>query len=343
MASLAGQVFIIHHFDEKCRIRAKALADILNTHNINTVFGEDLCGQRIPEALRKLLEASTLAIALLTRDVKTDDGKWHPSQSVIEEVALVVTLGKPVLLVVEEKVYFNGGLTGELEKITFNADNFASVIARIVYQTQIMMTGVLVPPELPEASLDDRIRLLILEARACGKKKQWDEVERLSKEALELDPKAWRAMLNFGIARGKKGHLSEAEKIFLEMLELFAGNEKALPAIYSNLGWIEVVKSGGSRDIKSLRKQAKYFEKSLKLQPSGLDTRAILILCYALMGEKEKANDLFMDSLKYRFFFDALRFEVENKGWLGHEALKELPIWLYPILFPTWDCNDEEN
>lgn len=344
MMSPSEQVFIIHHFDEKSRSRAGQLADILSTHNIKTVFGENLCGQRISDGIRNLLEASTLAVALLTRDIKTDDDKWQPSQSVIEEVSWLSALGKPVLLVAEEGVSFNGGLTGELEKIYFKKDDFAAAIVRIVYQVHKMMSGTVVPTELPEEIPDESVKYLIIKIRDCARQKLWDEVERLSKEALKLDPKAWRAMLSLGTARGKKGYLNEAEKIFLEMLELFADNEKALAAAYYNLGWIEELRSGGGgQNIKSLRTQAKYYEKALKLEPSGIYRRASLLLCYALMSEKDKSGALLMESLKYRDFLNALRYEVESRGWLGHQALKELPEWLYPVLFPTWDSNDEVN
>jgi tetratricopeptide (TPR) repeat protein len=345
MALPDGQVFIIHHFDEESRSRAKALADILNTHNISSVFGEDLCGLTIPDGIRKILEASTMAIALLTRDVKTDEGKWQPSQSVIEEVTSAIMLGKPVLLVAEDGVFFNGGLTSELEKIYFKEGGFASAIYRIIYQTQKMMTGAITLPELPREDLDVRVKYLIIEIREAGKKKLWDEVERLSKEALQLDRKAWRAWTSYGVSRGKKGYLSEAEKIFLEMLELFADNENAVAIAYYNLGWIEEMR-GGNQDIKSLRKQVKYYKKSIKFEAAEIHTRtrAALVICYALMQEKEKANALFTESLDYSGFLpDALRYEVESRGWLGHKALKVLPEWVYLVLFPTRDSNDEKN
>jgi tetratricopeptide (TPR) repeat protein len=343
MKPVAGHVFIMHHFDENGRSRARQLTDILKLLNISTVFGENFCGQEISAGVRSRIEDSRLVVGLLTRDVEISKNKWQPSQWIVQEITWAVARGIPVLLAVENGVVFNGGLVGELEQIFFKNGDYTSAVHRIAKQAKSMMSGVIVPQELPEESLDARVWVFILKARECGRKRQWKEVLSLSEQALRLDPKVWRAKLNYGLALVMLGHLSRAENVFEEMSRDFADNHQALAATYHNFGWIEEVRSAGSREMKSLRKQSRYYERSLALEASRIYTRASLLLCKALMSEKNQANTLLMASLKYRGFLTALRSEIDNRGWLGHQALRELPEWLYPTLFPTYDPNDDDD
>lgn len=340
MVPKSDYIFIMHRFDEEGRSRAKQLADILNMLNMKTVFGENLCGQRISDGVRDRLEAARLSIALLTKDTKIGTDVWQPSQWIIQEITWAAANKIPTLLLVEDGVKFDNGITGDIEKISFKNGDFAAALVRIAEQARTLMNPVIIPRELPEAT-PDGIDRLILEARENGQRRHWNEVLRLSDEALCLDPKAWRAMLNRGLALVNLGHVNKGKEIFLDMLEIFVLNKDALSAAYHNCGWVEEVRSAGGEDKKSLRRQIKYYEKSLKLDSSRVHTRASLLLCRALAGEKSKCNLLLTESLAYGSFLNALGFEVTNRGWQGHKALGMLPGWLYPVLFPKWEPDIE--
>ncbi len=334
-------VVILYHFDDKGRRRARQLENIFKLVSIRTVVGENLRGQEISLAVRERIEASTLVVGLLTRDVQIDENKWQPSLWIVQEITWAIAHGIPVLLAVEQGVVFNGGLIGNIEQIFFG-DDFTSAASRIVEQAQAMMTSVIVPQELPELTLDDQVSILIDQARECGRKRRWKDVKLLSEQVLQLDPKQWRAQMNYALACVKQGLLKTAKRIFLQMLKDFADNEEALAAIYHNCAWVEEMRGAG-RDMKSLKKQSRYYEKSLSFDASRTHTRASLVLCKALMREKDAAEALLYESLNYNDFLDVLRFEVDNRGWLGHEALRELPAWVYLALFPTRDSNDDKE
>lgn len=345
MSKAGKHVFIIHHFDAEGRKRANLLAEILQLLTIEVMFGENLGGQRISDGVRKRIESARLVVAVLTRDIKVGEDTWQPSQWILQEVIWAVAHHVPCLLVVEEGVKFDGGIAGDLEQIRFAPGDFALSLARIVGQVQTMMSlDVDIPTILPHPNMSDRVRVLIMEARECAKKRRWDEVLRLSEEALRHDPTAAVAALNKGVAFVHLGQLTGAENFFLRMLQDFAGSEDSLLAkVYNNLAWVEQVKDAGSLNVKSLRKQARYLEKGLALDHNNVHSRASLILCRVALEELNEALALLMDSLKKLGFPKALRRETVAQGAVGHRLLSKLPDWLYSILFPTSHTNDDDK
>jgi hypothetical protein len=129
------------------------------------------------------------------------------------------------------------------------------------------------------------------------------------------------------------------------MLKAFDGNNQAKAMAYHNLGWREQVRSAGDhKNAESLQAEASYYEKALAAMHSKTHTRASLIQCKVLLGELSAASALLLQSLNYSGFLEALRYETENRGYLGHQILRQLPEseWLYPLLFPVWRSTDDE-
>lgn len=346
MTKAKRYVFIVHHFDEEGRARANMLADILNLLDILTVFGEDLGGRPVSEEVRRRIESASLVIVLLTRDVKTGEDQWQPTQWTLQEMIWAVAHRVPCLLVVEEGVTFDGGIAGDLEQMRFAPGDFAGTLVRIANQAKTLMSlGVDIPTRLPGSTLSDRVRLLILESRECGKKGRWDEVLRLTEEALSLDPKAAEAALNKGVALARLNKLAASDRWFLWMLEEFADAEDSLLSkVHYNLAVNEDVRDAGDLNVRSLRKQAKSLEKSVALDHKNVYARASLVLCRVALDEMGEATALLMDSLKYGMrFLRALHHVVETKGAVGHRLLSKLPDWLYSILFPTAGADDDDD
>ncbi|HYG82579.1 MAG TPA: hypothetical protein VD861_19440 [Pyrinomonadaceae bacterium] len=338
-------VLLVHRFDEKGRERAGLLAGILNLLNIRTRFAEDLGGARVSEGVQGLIESAHIVVVLLTRDISVGEGAWLPSQWVLQEVAWAVAHRVPCLLLVEDGVEFDGGLAGDLEQIRFAPQGFDGVLVRTAGQVQSLISlDTAIPRNLPGANLSDRVRLLIMEAREHAKKRRWAEVLRASEEALRLDPGATQAALCEGVALLHLGRLSAAERFFLKMVEDFARSEDSLLSkVYGNLALVEEMRDAGALNVKALRKQARLLEKSLALDHKNIYTRAALVLCRVALGEPGEAEAVLTASLKYRGFLGVLRRDVESKGAVGHRLLRQLPDWLYPLLFPTWHTDDEDE
>lgn len=339
-------VFIVHHYAEKCRQDADLLAWILKQRSIPTMYGENLGGQKPSDEIARRIESARLIIALLTRDVKIGEDVYQPSQWALQEVTWAIAHHLPCLLVVEDGVKFDGGIAGDFEQIRFAPGDFASTLQRVTEQvTTLLNNDVVIPHDLPGDNLSDRVWRLIVEARAQAEKGRFENVLRLSDEALELDSTTWRAALNKGVALVKLGQLSGAEQVFLDMVKTFDDNGQAKAMAYNNLGWREQVSSGGQpQTSKSLQTEAMFYEAALAAMHSMNHTRASLIQCKILLEEVSDASTLLMQSLNYHGFPEALRYETLNRGYLGHQILRQLPesVWLYPILFPMWHATDDE-
>lgn len=337
--------FIVHHSDEKESERAELLAAILNLLNIRTRFGRDLKGARVSEGVQGLIESAHLVVVLLTRDVSVGEGAWLPSQWVLQEVTWAVAHRVPCLLLVEEGVRFDGGIAGDLEQIRFAPEGFASVLARTASQVQALISlDSAVSPALPDANMSDRVRLLILEAKAHAKGRRWAEVLRVLEEALRLDAGAAQAALGKGVALIHLGRLATAERFFLRMLEdCPRAEDSLLSKVYGNLALIEELRDAGTLNAKALRRQARLLEKSIALDHKNIHSRAALVLCQVALEELSEAVSVLTASLKYRGFPGALRRDVESKGAVGHRLLRQLPDWLYSLLFPTWHIDDEDE
>jgi hypothetical protein len=337
-------VFIIHHFNDEGRKNAALLAWILNRCGIATIYGENLVG-RLSDKVPERIESSCLVVAVLTRDVEIGEGRYQPSQWSIQEVTWAIAHHIPCILIVEEGVEFDGGIAGDLEQIHFAPGDFSSTLERVVNQVPALLNDVVLPPELPEPKLNDRVWRLIVEARDQAAKGNFENVLRLSEEAFESDPTAWRAALNIGVALVKLGRLIRAEQVFLDVVKTFDDNAQAQAMAYHNLGWREQVKSAGDPyNVEALLEEEKYYEAALATQHSKTHTRASLIQCKVLLGNLAEASTLLMESLNYSGFLEALRYETVNRGYLGHQILRQLPEseWLYPLLFPVWQAADDE-
>jgi tetratricopeptide (TPR) repeat protein len=332
MSKAKKKVFIIHHLNDNGRKYAALLAWILAERNTSTVTGENLVGS-LSDEVQGRIESSRLVLAVLTRDVEIDEGRYQPSQWCIQEVTWAIARHVPCILIVEQGVEFDGGIAGDLAQIRFPPGDFASILERVVNQARALLSNVVVLSQLPEDSLSDRVWRLIVKGREEGEKGNNDALLRLSEEALELDPNAWRAAINVGVALVKLGRLKAAEQVLSDVLRSFDDNAQAKALAYHNLGWREWVQSAGDpRNVEALLKGEKFYEAALAAMRSQTETRASLIQCKVLLGNLGEASSLSMQSLDYGGFLEALRYETENRGYLGHQILRQLPEseWLYP-------------
>jgi len=343
MSKAERKVFITHHFDERGRSYAALLAWILSRNGITSVTGETFVGRQSVN-VQGLIRESRLLIAVLTRDVEVGGGGYQPSQWCIEEVIWALAHRVPCIIAVEEGVEYDGRLAGDLAQIRFTPDDLATMLERVVNQATALLGDVVIAPELPEDELSDPVWRLIVKGRDEGNKGNNENLLRLSRQALELNPNAWRAALNVGVAYVRLGQLNDAERVLSGIVNGFDDNSQAKALAYHNLGWREQVKSAGDPyNVESLQKEEEFYEAALALVHSLTLTRAALIQCRVLLGKLSEASLLLMQSLSYSGFLAALHHETRNRGHLGHQILRQLPEseWLYPLLFPVWQAADE--
>lgn len=344
MSQAMKYVFIIHHFDEVGRKCAALLKWILNKDGIPTKYGENIVGSLSKEIQHRIEDASVV-VAVLTRAEEVGPGRYRSAQYSLQEVMLAGARHVPVIPIVEEGVEFDGGLLGDLELIRFSPGDFASTLERVSNQVTALLNSVVITPDLPENDLSDPVFRLIMKAREQAAKGNYESFLRLSEEAYELDRTAWRAVMNIGTALVKLGRFIPAKQAFLDVVRIFDDNVQAQAVAFHNLGWLEQVKSAGNPYyVEALLEEEKYYESALTAQHSMTLTRASLLQCKVLLGKLSEASVVLKQSLNYRGFHKALRYETENRGYLGHQILRQLPEseWLYPLLFPVWQAADDE-
>lgn len=95
--------------------------------------------------------------------------------------------------------------------------------------------------------------------------------------------------------------------------------------------------AGDPYNVEALQKEEEFYEAALALVHSLTVTRASLIQCRILLGKLSEASLLLMQSLNYSGFLAALHHENKNRGYLGHQILRQLPEseWLYHFSSPS--------
>jgi tetratricopeptide (TPR) repeat protein len=336
MKKSGGCVFLAYHFDKEGREYAGQLAWVLGLIDISVVFGEGLGGERVSDGVQRRIESADIVIVLLTGE---------PTHWIVQEIAWAVAKRVPCLIVVREGVVFDGRIAGDLEQIRFAPDEFAKALKQVVHQVQTLTSiGLDIPELLPGGpNRSDRVRLLIMKTREEAKQGHWEEVIRTADEALTLDPAAAEAAINKAVALVHLNELKNAERLLQRVLEDFPGIEDSLKSkAHFNLASIEEMRDAGNLAEASLRKQHDELEKSIALDHKNVFPRASQILCRVALKDYVGADSLLMDSIKLGpKFFKALRRLVETKGAEGHRQLSKLPDWVYWVVFPMYDEDDD--
>lgn len=222
---------------------------------------------------------------------------------------------------------------------------------------------------ISDESLDDepatnKVKLLMLELRELSGLRRYKEALELAKQATLLEPHYWRAWISYGSLLALLGNIDEGEAIFRRVLEDYSDNPKAVAAALHNCAFAKEVRCELKPSGEDLREVSRLYEESLRLDDSrditraslfinevsrlheeasrlddSLDnTRASLLFNSLLSRQTGKGQKPLEDSLQCEDFYDALEFEVEERGSRGaktYKVLQVLPMWLRNLLYGT--------
>ena len=180
----------------------------------------------------------------------------------------------------------------------------------------------------------DEVKLLILEVRHLANQQRYGEALDLAILATQVDPNYWRAWISRGTLLVLFGEVDAGDKIFDRVAKEFSGNPKAVAAGLHGRAWVKEIRCGLDPSADALQEVTNLYEEALRLDSSRANTRASLLI-HSMMsdGADDKAK-LLKDSLLREGFFDALRFELTERGARASKALQALPAWLRRLLFP---------
>ena len=346
MAEELNHVFIATSFATGCRERAQRLVDFLGYFGVRCIFGEGFGGGPISAGVQAGITSSSFVIALLSRENKIGDGAWEPSQWVIQEVTWAHARMKTCLLLVEEGVRFSGGMLGDVEYISFDADGFSDVFPHVLRQVkvilkkegltigvkeddpiQIYLRRVEGENDSPEA-LHEKVLTLV------GREK-YEEALELAEKLTKTHPNYWRGWITLGAVLVKLWNLDEGDAVFVKMLEDFSSDDEACGAALHNHAWVIELKSKPHPSARSLNEQACLYRKALARDTTRVYTRASLICIYVLLDQVEKAHALLNESAIYgEGFLEAMRRELDTRGVTRFRIISQLPTLAQNLLYP---------
>lgn len=352
MAQELRPVFIATSLAKKCRKRAQRLADFITHFGFCCVFGEGFGGGSISKGVRSGINSSIFVIAILSRESKTGRGRWNPPPWVVQELVLADDLGKPCLLLVEKGVRFTGGLLGDVEYISFNADSFSEVFPEVLLQVKAILRREGLTIGVKE---DDPIQVYF--PRIEGKKDfpkalhekvmslmgrgSYDEALGLAEKLTATYPKYWRGWISLGVILVKQWNLVKGGAVFTKVSEDFSSDDEACGAALHNLACVLELKSGPEPSVEALNECARLYEMALVRDKTRVYTRAALICIYALLDETEKAHALLTESALYgEEFIKAMRHELDSRGAARIKILSRLPELAQNLIYPMRQRRD---
>ena len=180
----------------------------------------------------------------------------------------------------------------------------------------------------------EEVKLLMRTIRSLGHQRRYEEALDIAREATKVAPNYWRAWISLGTLLGLFDQVNDAEKIFEQVTEDFADDLKAVAAGLHGSAWVKEIRIGFDPSVGQLQDTASLYEKSLQFDDTRANTRACLFINQVMTDETDKHTKLLEDSVLHEGFFEALRFELNERGTKMHKVLKALPTWLRYLLYP---------
>jgi hypothetical protein len=123
--STKPSVFVSYPFDARDEWIKYCVPSLLRLYGCHVLSGAKYPGQEINVAVTNDIARSNLLVAFLTRNQQLANGKWVPSEWVLQEIGFARGKGIPVVLVREQGVYTEIGIVGNIQVIDLDADGEA--------------------------------------------------------------------------------------------------------------------------------------------------------------------------------------------------------------------------
>jgi tetratricopeptide (TPR) repeat protein len=177
----------------------------------------------------------------------------------------------------------------------------------------------------------DEVKLLILEIRYLAKQQRYKEALDLARKATEIAPDYWRAQINLGSMLAMTGKMDEGDKIFHQVSRDHPNNPKAVAAGLHCCASVKEIRCGYNLSADSRLEVVRLYEEALRLASLSANTRVCLLI--SSMSDKDRKR--LDDSILCEGVFDALKFEITERGTERvQKFLHALPTRLRNLLFP---------
>jgi len=185
------------------------------------------------------------------------------------------------------------------------------------------------------------IKELILKLRFLTRQQRYQEALGIAQLATRLAPNYWRALISYAGLLVLVGRVDEGDRIYQRMTVKFLNEPKALGAAVHGSAAVKEIKSRLNPTNDEIIELSNLYEKAVKLDGARANSRACLLITSLLAGRTDKGRKVLEDSLQCEGFFEAMHFELEERGGRKYASkmynvMQALPIWFRDFL-----CNSQ--
>ena len=197
---------------------------------------------------------------------------------------------------------------------------------------------------LADERVTNDVKLLILKIRHLGRQQRYPEILELTRQITQLAPNYWRGWISHSGVQVLLGNLHDGALILDRILCDHSGDPKAAGAVFHGRANAKEISCRLNPSLTELTEITKLYEEALKFDPSRTNTRACLIINYALSGQVEKSRQLIEASSHYEGFFDEMSDELRERGERGYAAkmyrvLPAFPMWFRNLMHGSGPVN----
>jgi tetratricopeptide (TPR) repeat protein len=181
----------------------------------------------------------------------------------------------------------------------------------------------------------EEVILSILKLRHLTRWQRYGEALEFARQATLLAPDYWRAWISYSGLLILLGQLDEGEAIYQRVLKDFSDNPKAVAAAFHGCAGVKEIRGGLNLSEEELLEVSHLYGKALEFDESRVNTRACLIINSALAQQADKSHQLLQDSQQCEGFFDAIKFELEERESRGakmYKVIQSFPMWFRNFL-----------
>jgi hypothetical protein len=203
--------FVGHSFSEDDQWLIVDFKSLLTKLGLICDSGERPATKSVSEKVKERVRASDIFVGIFTRRERIEGREeWTTSPWVIEEKAMAIELGKPLLLFIEEGVKEIGGLQGDYEYVSFSRDKLHKAFLKVVDYVQSLGISV------RKSSAEDLYQV----CRSAQEAGRFGEALETLEKLVLMTPRNARYHFEFGRALLQAGEYARAIEVLQNAVTL---------------------------------------------------------------------------------------------------------------------------
>jgi hypothetical protein len=154
------KIFVAYGYNPRDKWVEELVFPIIEAFGVEVVTGGEVWGGQIPPEVETRIRESFGLIAFATRRERIRTGSYTTHRWVTDELACAVALARPVIEVRETEVDGQGGIAGDRQRITYDANARDKCLVELTRAIGRWCQGLSVSLQLRPQAAVDKIRAL---------------------------------------------------------------------------------------------------------------------------------------------------------------------------------------